>query len=169
MLQTVSGSHFNPSVTLAFWRTGEIGARRTIWYGLAQVAGGVSGVVVAHLSFDASALTVSDAARSGSGLVLAEGVAIFVLLLVILALTRTGRSSQVPAAVGAWVAAIVFATSSTGFANPAVTIARVFTDTYIGIAPGSVVGFLIAQVAAGVFAARVARMFSPDPVSSPTK
>lgn len=169
MLQTVSGSHFNPSVTLAFWRIGDIGTSRAIWYVLAQVTGGVVGVVVAHLSFRAPALTISNASRSGFGLALAEAVATFVLVLVILALVRTGRPSHVPAAVGAWVAAIVFATSSTGFANPAVTISRVFTDTYTGIAPGSVLGFLIAQVAAGVFAALVAPMFFPDPVTSPTK
>ncbi len=163
--QTLSGSHFNPSVTLAFWRSGDIEARRAIQYVVGQLAGAVVGVMAAHLSFEAKALSVSDTVRSGSGLALAEGIATFVLVFVILALVRTGRAGFVPASVGAWVAAVVFATSSTGFANPAVTVARTFTDSYTGIAPGSVAGFLIAQVAAGVLAAGMARLLFVDPVS----
>jgi glycerol uptake facilitator-like aquaporin len=88
-----------------------------------------------------------------------------VLVLVILSLIRSGRSGHIPAAVGAWVGAVVFATASTGFANPAVTVARMLTDSYTGIAPASVAGFLVAQLTAGVLAALVARALYPT--SSP--
>lgn len=163
MLQTISGSHFNPAVTIGFWRFGGVDRVTGTRYVLAQLGGAVAGVVLAHVSFDAAALSISDNIRGGAGLVLAEAVATFVLVLVILALVRTGRSSVVPVAVGAWVAAIVFATSSTGFANPAVTIARVFTDSYTGIAPASLVGFLTAQLLAGFAAAPAASLLFPIP------
>ena len=100
--------------------------------------------------------------RGGLGIVLTEAVATFVLVLVILALVRTGRTAAIPIAVGAWVASAVYATSSTGFANPAVTIARIFTDTYTGIAPTWVPGFVIAQVVAGIAAAAAAIHFYPE-------
>ena len=164
MLQTVSGSHFNPAVTVGFWRSGDVDPAMGARYVVAQLGGAVIGVVLAHVSYGTAAMSISDNIRSGAGLVLAEALATFVLVLVILSLVRTGRSSLVPFAVGGWVAAIVFATSSTGFANPAVTIARVFTDSYTGIAPASVVGFLTAQLLAGFAAAPVASLLFPDPV-----
>ena len=121
------------------------------------------GVVAANVSFEQAAISISSTARGGMGLVIAESAATFVLVLVILALARTGRAVAIPAAVGAWVAAAVFATSSTGFANPAVTFARVFTDSYTGIAPASVPAFLAAQLAMGVLAALVAVVLFRDP------
>jgi glycerol uptake facilitator-like aquaporin len=166
IFQTVSGSHFNPSVTIGMWRTGHLDRNTGIRYLLAQVGGAVVGVIGAHVSFDVSMVSISRTARGGAGLVLAEGVATFVLVLVILALVRTGRSAQVPVAVGAWVASVVFATSSTGFANPAVTLARVFTDSYTGIAPGSVAGFLAIQLIAGFAAPYLASHLFPDQVQS---
>lgn len=170
VFQNVSGSHFNPSVTLAFWRSGAIGSRTAARYATAQIVGALAGLVVAHLSFDVAAVSISVTVRGGPGLILAEAVATFVLVFVILVLVRTGRPGIVPGAVGGWVAAIVFATSSTGFANPAVTIARVFTDSYTGIAPESIVGFLIAQLLAGMVAVPAAVFFFPDPVpSTPTR
>lgn len=156
LFQTVSGSHFNPSVSLAFWKAGDLTGREATRYAIAQVSGAVVGVAAANLTFGQSVIAISTTPRSGLGLVAAEAIATFVLVLVILALVRTDRARAVPATVGAWVAAIVFATSSTGFANPAVTIARIFTDTYTGIEPSSVVGFLAAQLAAGLAAAAVA-------------
>lgn len=162
MLQTVSGAHFNPSVTLAFWRVGSIDGGTASRYAMAQVVGGVMGVLAANWSFSETALTVSTTARSGAGLVVAEALATFVLVLVILALIRTGRAGGVPFAVGAWVSTAVFATSSTGFANPAVTMSRVFTDTYTGIAPASVPAFVAAQIAAGLVAAAAAVVLYPD-------
>lgn len=168
VFQTVSGSHFNPSVTLAFWRTGEIQTGSAAGYVLAQIGGGTLGVILANLSFDRAAVSISQTVRNGVGLVLAEAIATFVLVLVILALVRTGRPGMVPAAVGAWVVAIVFATSSTGFANPAVTLSRMLTDSYTGIAPASVIAFLIAQLVAGGVAAPVATLLYPQPAPQTT-
>jgi glycerol uptake facilitator-like aquaporin len=165
LFQAVSGSHFNPSVTLALWRSGDIGGRDAVVYVSVQVLGAMLGVIAANMSFGLSSISVATNSRSGLGLLLAEGIATLVLVLVILSLIRSGRSGHIPAAVGAWVGAIVFATASTGFANPAVTVARMLTDTYTGIAPASVAGFLVAQLAAGVLAAAVARAFYPT--SSP--
>lgn len=165
MLQTVSGSHFNPAVTVGFWRTKAMSGVEAIRYITAQVTGAVLGVVAANLSFEQAVISISTTARDDVGLIAAEGIATFVLVLLILALVRTGRSALVPAAVGAWVASVIFATSSTGFANPAVTIGRMFTDSYTGIAPASVVAFLVAQLAAGIIAALVAVFFYSDHVS----
>ena len=164
MLQTVSGSHFNPSVTLAFWRTRSIAGVEATGYVAAQIIGAIAGAVAANLSFETALVSISTAKRGGLGVLFAEAVATFVLVLIILALVRTNRPAAIPIAVGAWVASAVFATSSTGFANPAVTIARIFTDTYTGIAPASAPGFLIAQLIAGFAAAGLAIVFYPKPV-----
>lgn len=162
VFQTVSGSHFNPAVTIAFWRTTSLGGREGFGFIGAQLVGAVAGVALANFTFEIEILDISSNARTGIGLTVAEAVATFVLVLAILMLVRTGRHGAVPAVVGAWVAAIVFATSSTGFANPAVTIGRIFTDSYTGIAPASVAGFLIAQVIAGFAAASVAALLYRD-------
>lgn len=164
MLQKVSGSHFNPSVTLAFWRTRDIEGREAARYMSAQITGGIVGVVAAHLSFEMTLVSISTTSRGGLGVVFAEGAVTFVLVLVILSLARTDRLSAIPVAVGAWVAAAVFATSSTGFANPAVTIARMFTDSFTGISPTSVPGFLVVQLVAGLAAAGTALIFFPEPI-----
>ncbi len=168
LFQTVSGSHFNPSVTLAFWRSGAIGGRLAIGYGSAQLVGAVAGVAAANYSFGVGMLQASTTDRGGLGLVFAELISTFILVLVILALVRTDRAQAVPIAVGAWVAAIVFATSSTGFANPAVTLSRVLTDTYTGIAAASVPGFVIAQLAAGILSVPAARFLFPETTRQPS-
>lgn len=162
MLQTVSGAHLNPSVTIAFWRVRAIDSSQAGGYAAAQIVGGIAGVVLANWSFGEPAIALSSTGRDGWGLIVAEAVVTFVLVLVILALVRTGRAQGVPVAVGAWVAAAVFATSSTGFANPAVTLSRLFTDTYTGIAPGSAAGFVAAQLVAGVMAALAALALYPE-------
>lgn len=162
MLQTVSGAHFNPSVTLAFWRLRAIDRSQAAGFAVAQVAGGIIGVALANWSFGEPPIALSSSERAGAGLLAAEAIATFVLVLVIVALVRTGRSRSVPAAVGAWVAAAIFATSSTGFANPAVTLARAFTDTFTGIAPGSVPAFIASQLLAGLLAALAALAFYPE-------
>jgi glycerol uptake facilitator-like aquaporin len=161
MIQPVSGAHFNPSVTLGFWRTRAITGTEAIRYAAAQLLGGVAGVLAANWSFGNPMATISRTARGGSGLAFAEAVATFVLVLLILGLVRTDRTSAIPAAVGAWGATVVFATSSTGFANPAVTLSRILTDSYTGIAPVSVPGFLIAQIVAGLLAAGSAAYLYP--------
>lgn len=165
MFQTISGSHFNPAVTLAFWRSRDVTSGEALRYVAAQIAGAVLGVIAANLTFSVSAVSVSETVRSGAGLVTAEAIGTFVLVLAILLLVRTSRAAMVPAVVGAWVAAIVFATSSTGFANPAVTVARVFTDTYTGIAPASVLAFVAAQLLAGLVAALIVPVLLARPLS----
>jgi glycerol uptake facilitator-like aquaporin len=106
----------------------------------------VTGVVLANLMFDLPAITLSTTARSGSGLWLAEGIATFGLLLVIFGVVKAGRSDVAAFAVGAYIAGAIFFTSSTAFANPAVTIARVFTDTFAGIEPSSAPAFVVAEL-----------------------
>jgi glycerol uptake facilitator-like aquaporin len=161
MLQTVSGSHFNPSVTLAFWRSRLISARDTIRYVAAQILGAIVGVIAANWSFDQEVIAVSATLRSGTGLIFSESIATFVLALIILALFATGRSGAVPVAVGAWVATSILATSSTGFANPAVTVARIFTSTNTGIAPASAPAFILAQLVAALVAAWAVSLLLP--------
>lgn len=168
MFQTISGSHFNPAVTLAFWRSGEIGSGESLRYVSTQLVGAILGVIAANFTFGGAAVSVSETVRSGVGLVVAEAIGTFVLVLSILLLVRTARAGLVPAVIGAWVAAIVFATSSTGFANPAVTISRVFTDSYTGIAPASVLPFIVAQLLAGLLAALIVPALLPQPVSTNT-
>ena len=162
LFQSVSGSHFNPAVTLGFWREGSLPGDKAFRYTVAQLVGALSGVVLANLSFGLPAASIAATERSGVGLILSEAVATFVLVLLILALVRIDRPAAIPAAVGAWVAVIVFATSSTGFANPAVTIARAVTDTYTGIAPSSVPAFLMAQLVAALLAVSVAKALYPS-------
>ncbi len=168
MFQPVSGSHFNPAVTLAFWRTRSIDGTTAASYAVAQIVGAFLGVVAAHLSFGENLVAISSTDRGGYGPTFSEATATFVLVLLILGLVQTHRTGAVPAAVGAWVACVVFATVSTGFANPAVTIARIFTDTYTGIGPASAPAFLAAQIAAGLAAAVVAPVLFVPSQPQPT-
>jgi glycerol uptake facilitator-like aquaporin len=147
----VSGAHFNPVVSAADWllgRRARTGLTSTDLggYVLAQVAGAIAGSVLANLMFDLQAVAWSQKERAAGHLWLGEVVATAGLLLLIFALARSGRAAVAPAAVGAYIGAAYWFTSSTSFANPAVTIGRAFTDTFAGIAPGSVPGFIIAQL-----------------------
>jgi len=151
MFGPVSGAHFNPVVSAADWflgrraRTG-LTARDLGGYVLAQTAGAIAGSVLANLMFDLSAVDFSGKDRSAGHLWLGEVVATTGLLLLIFALARSGRAAVAPAAVGAYIGAAYWFTSSTSFANPAVTVGRAFTDTFAGIAPGSVPAFVVAQL-----------------------
>lgn len=165
-LAPVSGAHFNPAVTIGLFLTKDFDRSSALPYGLAQVSGALSGVVLANVSFGEGATAVSDMDRNGAGMGLSEVVATFVLVLLIIGLVRTARVSMVPAAVGAWVTAIIVGTSSTGFANPAVTLGRVFTDSYTGIAPGSIPTFLLAQVFAAIAAGACAMLVFRTPVTT---
>jgi arsenate reductase len=147
----VSGAHLNPAVSLADWWLGRhshtgLTAAELAVYVAAQIAGGIGGAVVANVMFDLPAVELSATERAGGHLWLGEVVATFGLILLIFALVRTGRTTVVPAAVGAYIGAAYWFTSSTSFANPAVTNGRVFTDTFAGIAPGSVPAFIAAQL-----------------------
>ncbi len=160
-LAPVSGAHFNPSVTVGLTITRDFDRRSALPYVAAQIVGAVAGVVIANLTFGESAIALSETARGGVGQPVAEFVATFVLVLLIIGLVRTERTSMVPAAVGAWVTAIIIATASTGFANPAVTLARMLTDTFTGIAPASAPAFLVAQVVAAFAAGACALLMFP--------
>ena len=158
---SVSGAHLNPVVTLADRVFGGLGNREAGTYVAAQVAGGVVGTVVANLMFSLPAVELSTKSRSSGGLWLGEVVATFGLALVIFGVVRSGRRTVVPFVVGAYVFAAVLFTSSTSFANPAVTVARALSDTFAGIAPASVAPFVLAQMAGGAFAVVVIRTLYP--------
>ncbi len=151
-LGPVSGAHLNPAVTLADRVFRGLTNREAVGYVAAQVTGGIAGVVIANLMFDLPAITLSTTARSGSHLWLAEAVATVGLLLVIFGLVRSGKASVAAFAVGGYIAGAYYFTSSTSFANPAVTIARTLSDTFTGIAPASAPGFVVAQVIGVVIA-----------------
>ncbi len=146
VLAPISGAHLNPVVSVV---DASLGRRR--WsdvggYLPAQVVGAVLGVVLANLVFGLPAVTFSTADRLTAGHLLAEVVATAGLIVVVFVLARTGRGSWAPGAVAAWIGSAYFFTSSTAFANPAVTIGRIFTDTFAGIGPWSALGFVVAQV-----------------------
>ena len=161
-LGPVSGGHFNPVVTLADRFLGGIPTRDATAYVAAQMAGGCAGAVVANLMFDLAPVAISTHQRSGGGMWLAEVVATFGLLLVILGAVRSGQVAAVPFAVGAYIAAGYWFTQSTSFANPAVTVARSLTDTFAGIRPSSVPPFVLAQLAGGCAAVAFARYVHPE-------
>ena len=147
----VSGAHFNPVVSAADWligrrtRTG-LTATDLAGYTVAQIAGAIGGSSLANLMFGLDAVTISHKQRSAGHLWLGEVVATTGLLLLIFALARSGRAAVAPAAVGAYIGAAYWFTSSTSFANPAVSIGRAFSDTFAGIAPTSLPGFIVAQL-----------------------
>ena len=147
-LGPISGAHFNPVVTAVDAWFGGIDRRDVLPYSVTQVVGACLGAVLANLMFGLSAVSVSTHERSGPGILLSEVVATFGLLLVILGLVRAGRSAWIAAAVAAYIVAAYWFTASTSFANPAVTIGRTLSDTFAGIAPASVPGFVVAQVVA---------------------
>ncbi|HVR33896.1 MAG TPA: aquaporin [Acidimicrobiia bacterium] len=142
----VSGAHLNPAVTLGFLLRGRITTRAAGAYVVAQVAGAILGTLIAHASYGKALVSISSRERFGGGLWLGELIATVVLVGVILVLFESERAVHIPAAVGAWVAAAIVAMSSTGFANPAVTVARTATDSYTGIAPASVPMFVVFQI-----------------------
>ena len=147
----VSGAHFNPAVTLAFLVRREISAATAAIYVVAQLVGALAGVVVAHLMFELDVVQFSGKERSGAGQWLAEGVATFGLLATILG-TLKARPSAVAAMVGLYISAGYWFTASTSFANPAVTVARAFTDTFSGIAPSDAPAFIVAQILGALLA-----------------
>jgi len=157
----VSGAHFNPVVSLADRALGGLTNRELAAYLPAQILGGCAGALVANLMFELPAVTLSHHVRSSGGLWLGEIVATFGLLMVILGVVRSGRASTAPFAVGGYIAAAYWFTSSTSFANPAVTLARTLTDTFAGIEPSSAPAFIAAQLVGGGLAVAVARFLHP--------
>jgi glycerol uptake facilitator-like aquaporin len=162
----VSGAHFNPVVTLADRLLGGTSTRDAWVYVIAQVLGGCAGAVVANLMFSLPAVTLSTHARSSGGLWLGEIVATFGLLVTILGLARAQRTQFAAFAVGAYIAGAYWFTSSTSFANPAVTVARMLTDTFAGIKPAGVPMFVVAQIAGALAAVALSRFWYPHIIAA---
>jgi glycerol uptake facilitator-like aquaporin len=163
----VSGAHFNPVVSAVDWALGRrhgtgLSAGDVAAYTAAQTGGGIAGAVLANLMFELPAVTISDTVRSGLGLWLGEVVATAGLIAVIVALARTGRAALSAVAVASWIGAAYWFTSSTSFANPAVTIARMFSDTFAGITPASVPAFVLMQIIGAAIGAALAVTLYPD-------
>jgi glycerol uptake facilitator-like aquaporin len=157
----VSGGHFNPVVTLADRFFGGVSNRQVAVYRPAQLLGGAVGAVVANVMFDLPAVSISTTGRSAGGLWLSEAVATFGLVVLIFALVRSGRAASAPFAVGAYITAAYWWSSSTSFANPMVDVARTLSDSFTGIAPSSVPMFLVAQLAGGAVAVAVVALLYP--------
>jgi glycerol uptake facilitator-like aquaporin len=157
----ISGAHFNPAVSAVDAALGGLRPRELAVYCAAQVSGGIAGTVVANAMYSLAPVTLSQHTRGGAGVLLGEVVATLGLLMVIAGVTRSGRGSAAPFAVGAYIAGAYFFTSSTSFANPAVTIARSLTNTFAGIAPRSVPAFVAMQVIGAIAAVLVTRLLWP--------
>jgi arsenate reductase len=161
MFGPVSGGHFNPVVSLVDAALGGMTRRTALAYIPAQVAGCIAGAVLANAMFAKAAVSIATTHRATGAHVLAEVVATTGLLLVIFSLARTGRAATAPAAVGAYIGAAYFFTSSTSFANPAITVGRMLSDTFAGIAPASAPAYVVAQLVGGVAAIGLIRTLYP--------
>jgi glycerol uptake facilitator-like aquaporin len=164
----VSGAHFNPAVTFVFAWRGEISRQTAAAYILVQIAAAVTGVWAAHAMFDLPLLQISEKIRSGPAQWFAEFVATFGLLLTILGCVARAPAA-VPYAVGLYITAAYWFTASTSFANPAVTMARALSNTFAGIAPGGVLGFIAAQLMGAFVAALIARWLWPSARKKPRR
>jgi glycerol uptake facilitator-like aquaporin len=160
MLGPVSGAHFNPAVTLIMRLRGEVTNAEGAGYVVAQLAGGILGVWAAHIMFGLPVMELSRHVRTGAGQWLGEAIATFGLILTILG-TVKHRHIWVPPSVAFYIVAAYWFTSSTSFANPAITIARSLTDTFAGIAPADVAGFIVAQIIGALAAHFVATGLFP--------
>ncbi|MFI6367439.1 aquaporin [Nocardia sp. NPDC050630] len=163
----ISGAHFNPIVSVADWLLGRrngtgIGYRELAGYPLAQTAGAVAGSMLANGMFDLAVVQISTHDRITGGHLVGEVVATAGLIAVIVALARTGRAALSAATVGAFIGAAYWFTSSTSFANPAVTVGRIFSDTFAGIAPGSAPGYIAAQILGGALGLALIVWLYPD-------
>ncbi len=161
MFAPVSGAHFNPVVSFVDAAFGGVPWRTATAYLPAQVIGCASGAVLANVMFSLPALSISTHHRATGGHFVSEIVATAGLVLVIFALARTGRSERAPAAVGAYIGAAYFFTSSTSFANPAITVGRIFSNTFAGVAPSSAPAFVGAQVIGGLTGFALVKVLYP--------
>jgi glycerol uptake facilitator-like aquaporin len=162
MFGPVSGGHFNPVVSFVDAAFRGVSWRDAAAYLPAQVAGCTVGAIVANLMFALPAVSISVKHRASAAHFLSEIIATLGLILVIFALARSGRSRATPAAVGAYIGAAYFFTSSASFANPAITIGRMFSNTFAGIAPSSAPVYVAAQVVGGILAVGLVRVLYPD-------
>ena len=162
MFGPVSGGHFNPVVSLADATFGGLSLRDALAYVPAQVLGCILGAIAANGMFALAAVSIATHHRASSAHLLGEAIATSGLLLVIFSLARTSRIGSAPAAVGAYIGAAYFFTSSASFANPAISVGRMFSNTFAGIAPASVPGFVVAQLVGGGCAVLLLRVLYPD-------
>ena len=169
VLGPVSGAHFNPVVTLVSRGFGHHSTGEAAGYIGAQIVGGCLGAIVANVMFSMPAIELSTKSRTGGGLWLSEAVATLALLLIIWGLVRAGRASVVPFAVAAWIGGAYFFTSSTSFANPAVTIARTLSNTFAGIKPASAPMFIAMQLVGAAIAFGLILFLFPTPAPDPTR
>ncbi|HKP39728.1 MIP/aquaporin family protein [Mycobacterium sp.] len=163
----VSGAHFNPVVSLVDWLLGRrsgsgIGGADLLAYSVVQVVGGIAGAVLANVMFDRRVFELATKDRVSAGHLVGEVVATAGLIALIFTLARTERAALSAAAVGAYIGAAYWFTSSTSFANPAVTVGRIFSDTFAGIAPSSVPAFIAAQLVGGFAGAALVLALYPD-------
>jgi glycerol uptake facilitator-like aquaporin len=162
----VSGAHLNPVVSAVDWVLGRhagtgISGGNAVSYVVAQTLGGILGVILANVMFDRQVLEIATRSRVTTGHLVGEIVATAGLIALIFALARSGRTALSAAAVGAYIGAAYWFTSSTSFANPAVTVGRMFSDTFAGIAPDSVPGFIVAQFIGGLIGLLLVAVFYP--------
>jgi glycerol uptake facilitator-like aquaporin len=159
-LGPVSGAHFNPAVSIVMGVTGALPWSEVVFYTAAQLVGGCLGTLAAHAMFGVDLFQVATTARTGSSQWFAEFVATFGLLLTIISVARS-RTEALPFAVGLYITAAYWFTASTSFANPAVTIARALTNTFSGIAPANVAGFIVAQIVGAIAGLALCRWLWP--------
>ena len=162
ILSPISGAHFNPVVTLVDFIQGKSSIVQLIQYSAAQVLGAISGALLANAMFDHAIIETATKARSGSNLYLAEIVATAGLILVINLLVALKNQTVIPATVAAWIGSAYFFTSSTSFANPAVTIGRTFTDSFAGIAPDCAPQFIAAQILGALIGLGLVKVLTDD-------
>jgi arsenate reductase len=167
MFGPVSGAHFNPVVSFVDASLGGLRRRDALAYAPAQIGGCILGAIAANAMFAHAAVSISTHHRASPAHLLAEMVATAGLALVIFALVRTGRAASAPAAVGAYIGSAYFFTSSTSFANPAISVGRIFSNTFAGIAPAAVPGFVAAQLVGGAVAIVVIRLLYPTVSGGP--
>jgi glycerol uptake facilitator-like aquaporin len=161
MLGPISGAHFNPVVTLSFRFFGQQTNRETAGFIGAQTIGGCIGTILANIMFELPAINLSTKARSSGALWLSEVIATFGLLLLIHGIVRSGRGTSVPYAVGAWIGGAYWFTSSTSFANPAVTVSRMLSNSFAGIKPSSAPMFMLMQFGGLALAVLIIRFLYP--------
>jgi glycerol uptake facilitator-like aquaporin len=165
ILGPISGAHFNPAVSLVFAMRGDLARRDMLFYAMAQVAGGIAGTIVAHLMFALPVVTASTHIRTGGAQWFAEWVATFGLLITILGGIRFAHAA-VPRLVGLYITAAYWATASTSFANPAVAIARSLTNTFSGIRPADLPGFIAAEIIGAICAFALANWLLREPAAA---
>jgi arsenate reductase len=168
MFAPVSGAHFNPVVSLVDAALGGVRWRLALVYLPVQVAGCVAGAVLANLMFSKPAVSISTHQRATAAHFLSEVVATAGLIVLIFALARTRRAGSVAAAVGAYIGAAYFFCSSTSFANPAITVGRMFSNTFAGVAPSSAPAFIAAQALGGLVAFGLLKLLYPTVIPTPT-